>query len=556
MPSGVGLWSTTAASNASADPTVNWAEGQAPSTVNDSARALMASVAVWYAQLGGGVITNSTVGGTSSAVTLTNSTNTFSTRNQGQIFVWKSTSDLAASATLAVDGLTAASLTIKGVAISAGHIKSGDLVATAFDGTNYEIVSYIRETQVINAQTGTTYTVLSSDRGNLVTVTNVAAIAITLPQATSAGAFSNGYWTEIENISTSSLATITPTTSTINGAASLIVYPGQRYKITSNGTNYRAVKMGSDIWRYSAKGANYTLLPADVAPSTVFDFTTSSTTISTAVAASNFSGGIFVLKNSAASGDVTFDPNSTETIDGVTTLIVHPGQTYIIQCDGSNWKSIGDNVLMKSSAIASKTTSYTATTADRGKSIRFAGLAADATLSLPAAATCGDGFVLYVSNEDTTDAAPFGVIVDPSSTELIDGVSTRKGYTGTRVTLLCDGTGWRTVSGNWSYFSGNQTISSAGTFTLAHGLGVAPKRVWASLKCLTAEINYSIGDIVFQPMYDHNSTNIGIAAVADATNLTARIGSAANPFSLLNKTTGAATVLTNASWAIRLHAQD
>jgi hypothetical protein len=32
-------WSKTAAANASADSTVNWAEGQAPSTVNDSARA-------------------------------------------------------------------------------------------------------------------------------------------------------------------------------------------------------------------------------------------------------------------------------------------------------------------------------------------------------------------------------------------------------------------------------------------------------------------------------------------------------------------------------------
>lgn len=41
-------WSTTAANNASADPSINWAEGQAPSTVNDSARAMMAAVASQY----------------------------------------------------------------------------------------------------------------------------------------------------------------------------------------------------------------------------------------------------------------------------------------------------------------------------------------------------------------------------------------------------------------------------------------------------------------------------------------------------------------------------
>lgn len=38
-------WSTTAANNATADPSINWAEGQAPSTVNDSARAMMAALA-------------------------------------------------------------------------------------------------------------------------------------------------------------------------------------------------------------------------------------------------------------------------------------------------------------------------------------------------------------------------------------------------------------------------------------------------------------------------------------------------------------------------------
>jgi len=37
--SGVVAWSQTASSNSTADSNVNWAEGQAPSSVNDSARA-------------------------------------------------------------------------------------------------------------------------------------------------------------------------------------------------------------------------------------------------------------------------------------------------------------------------------------------------------------------------------------------------------------------------------------------------------------------------------------------------------------------------------------
>jgi hypothetical protein len=41
-------WSTTPANNASAG-LIDWAEGQPPSTVNDSARQMMADVAVWFA---------------------------------------------------------------------------------------------------------------------------------------------------------------------------------------------------------------------------------------------------------------------------------------------------------------------------------------------------------------------------------------------------------------------------------------------------------------------------------------------------------------------------
>ncbi|MDB5606713.1 MAG: tail protein [Bradyrhizobium sp.] len=59
-------WSQTAATNASADATVNWAEGQAPSSINDSARAMMASLAKYRDDTGGTLV----CGGTSTAYTL------------------------------------------------------------------------------------------------------------------------------------------------------------------------------------------------------------------------------------------------------------------------------------------------------------------------------------------------------------------------------------------------------------------------------------------------------------------------------------------------------
>ena len=59
-------WSQTAASNATADPSINWQEGQAPSSVNDSARAMMASVAKHRDDIAGAIVT----GGTATAYTV------------------------------------------------------------------------------------------------------------------------------------------------------------------------------------------------------------------------------------------------------------------------------------------------------------------------------------------------------------------------------------------------------------------------------------------------------------------------------------------------------
>jgi microcystin-dependent protein len=59
-------WSRTASLNASADASINWAEGQPPSSVNDSARAMMAAAAKYRDDISGAIAT----GGTSTAYTV------------------------------------------------------------------------------------------------------------------------------------------------------------------------------------------------------------------------------------------------------------------------------------------------------------------------------------------------------------------------------------------------------------------------------------------------------------------------------------------------------
>lgn len=90
----------------------------------------------------------------------------------------------------------------------------------------------------INAQTGTTYTVSVEDRNKLITFTNASTIAVTLPQASTAG-FSRDWKATFKNIG-STTVTITPTTSTIDGAASYALAANEAVEIYSDGTNYRS----------------------------------------------------------------------------------------------------------------------------------------------------------------------------------------------------------------------------------------------------------------------------------------------------------------------------
>jgi hypothetical protein len=226
---------------------------------------------------------------------------------------------------------------------------------------------------------------------------------------------------------------------------------------------------------------------------------------------------------------------------------------------GSNWRCVNysraQGVAIPSPTLGSKSANYTLLDTDRGALIRFAGLGGAVTLSLPAAANRA-GFIFHFVNDDTDDTATRSVTVDPNGAELIDGVATRIGCQGTRVTIMCDGTGWRTVGGAWRYFSGDQTITSGGPITLAHGLGIRPKTWWLELRCTTAENGYSVGDIYGDRQHTSSNVSTGVSATLDATNLNVRYGAAAATFTILNKTTGADANITNANWRARFWAED
>lgn len=92
----------------------------------------------------------------------------------------------------------------------------------------------------VNAQTGTTYAMLASDRGKHVTFSNGSPVAVSLSQATTTG-FADGFWFIARNAGAGAV-TITPTTSTINGQATLVLAQYNWAIIVSDGANYTSFR--------------------------------------------------------------------------------------------------------------------------------------------------------------------------------------------------------------------------------------------------------------------------------------------------------------------------
>jgi len=134
------LWSKTAASNATADSTVGWSEGQSPSSVNDSARAMMSSIASWRDDITGTI----TTGGSSTAMTVT-SNQTFDTlaRMNGAMVAFVPHATNGATVTLNCDGLGAKPLrSAPSVELPAGVLVQGTPYTATYN--NSDAVWYLQ----------------------------------------------------------------------------------------------------------------------------------------------------------------------------------------------------------------------------------------------------------------------------------------------------------------------------------------------------------------------------------------------------------------------------
>lgn len=137
MSGSIYSWSTTAAANGNSDPDVNFAEGQAPSTLNNSNRQVMARVAEYLADNGGALA----AGGTANVITVT-ANSAFTAYADGLTLALRITTNNSAATTLNVNGIGAKSVRkMVGsgeVALSGAELQAGDMCvfrySTALNG--------------------------------------------------------------------------------------------------------------------------------------------------------------------------------------------------------------------------------------------------------------------------------------------------------------------------------------------------------------------------------------------------------------------------------------
>lgn len=114
-----------------------------------------------------------------------------------------------------------------------------------------DVIGLVNNVEPVNAQVGTSYAILATDAGKLITFANAAAIAASIAN----GIFTSGQFFDVENKGAGDL-TITPTGATIDGAASLLLHGSQGLRIVFDGTNFQ-IDQGRKFVTKSAVATNF-----------------------------------------------------------------------------------------------------------------------------------------------------------------------------------------------------------------------------------------------------------------------------------------------------------
>lgn len=296
-------------------------------------------------------------GGTVDAITATFSP-AITLSNYQKCCVISSGANTSTAPTFAPNGLTARTITTRG----GGLLVAGDIGAAGFvmmleynlANTRWELLNPVSAKLGANTFTGaqnmSRATVASHATtadiwgalGNQIDWTGTATTTI-FPNAPQAGAervlicagacsFTAGANMLIDGVSSGSTVTCAANDQVIVRAVSTTQFKLSRIKY--DGTSQVAPL--SSLVR-SVRTSNIILAAAD--NNTLIDITSGTFTQTFTAAATLGSGWYCIIKNSGT-GDITLDPNASETIDGLTSYVMYPGESRLIQCGGAAFTSI------------------------------------------------------------------------------------------------------------------------------------------------------------------------------------------------------------------------
>lgn len=283
---------------------------------------------------------------------------------------------------------------------------------------------------------------------------------------------------------------------------------------------------------------------------------TSLTDSSLSMGTDAFAGGVIVVRRSSLLRIEQIISNTADTFNFASGTAVQAGDTYIVSSQANALPLSGGQLtgLLRNNVVSSiasaSTIDLSSTGANAGMVTAITGTASVSTVTMQAG--------------EIVEALAAGAIKLVNGANLV--VESGVDYTcavGDRLTLISfDGTKTYVFikpvnRGPQEYDSGEQTITTGGSLSLAHGLGAEPFHIVLTLICKTAEGNYLAGNkIRISPWgQDTSIRQAGISVIADATTIDIRYGSAVAWLQYIDRTTGATFDLTPANWRLIVRAR-
>jgi len=131
---------------------------------------------------------------------------------------------------------------------------------------------------------------------------------------------------------------VTGTLPIANGGTGLTAAGTAGYYLKSDGTNFVSSPISTDYTiAVSSRTSNTILALGD---NGYYIDITSGTFSQTFTAAATLGAGWWCYIGNSGSGNITLDPNGSETIDGLTSFVMYPSEVRLITCTGTGFKSV------------------------------------------------------------------------------------------------------------------------------------------------------------------------------------------------------------------------